>query len=618
MGARTIAPRNNDSVRKEGDVALKAITMRIVLLFCLSSAATPFACAAGNTLRAAMSGAETSFDPAAQSEEATLSFTENFFDPLLQYDYLARPAKVVPNTVEAMPLVSDGGKTYTFRIKQGIYFSPDPAFNGVRRELIAADYAYSLKRLFDPKVKSPWLFLLEGKIVGADAAMRSAKADNRFDYDAPIAGIVALDRYTLRLRLEAPDYNLLYILATPATGAVAREVVEAYADDFGSHPVGTGPYRLKEWKRASKIVIEANPDYRTVIFEPSEPGDAADKEIIAAIKGKRIPMIQTIEVYVIEENQPRYLAFLDAEHDYLDFLSPEFVPVAMPDGKLAPSLAARGIRLYPEQSQETWYTFFNMEDPVVGGYSAEKVALRRAIGLAFDIDQELKIIRKGLGVKAQTPIPPGVAGYDPDFRSPTGLYDPARAKALLDTYGYVDRDGDGYRELPDGRALTIEYASPNDSFGRQYDELWQKCLRAIGIRMSVRAGRVPDLRKAARLGKLQMRTDAWRADYPDGENFLQLLYGPNTGQVNYARFQLPEYDRLYEQARNLPDSPERQKLYRRMIGLMLVYAPWKLGIHRQRPALVHPWVLGYKKHPNSAVPWRYLYIDAAIRRRAAQ
>ena len=565
-----------------------------------------------------MSGAETSFDPAAQSEEATLSFTENFFDPLLQYDYLARPAKVVPNTVEAMPLVSEDGKTYTFRIKAGIYFTPDPAFNGARRELVAADYAYSLKRLFDPKVKSPWLFLLEGKIVGADAAMQRAKAHNRFDYDAPIAGIEALDRYTLRLRLEGPDYNLLYILATPATGAVAREVVEAYGDDFGSHPVGTGPYRLKEWKRASKIVIQANPDYRTVIFDPPQPSEPSDKEIIAAIKGKRIPMIETIEVYVIEENQPRYLAFLDAEHDYLDFLSPEFVPLAMPHGRLAPSLAARGIRLYPEQSQETWYTFFNMEDPVIGGYSPEKVALRRAIGLAFDIDQELKIIRNGLGVKAQTPVPPGVAGYDPNFRSPTGLYDPARAKALLDTYGYADRDGDGYRELPDGKALTIEYASPNDSFGRQYDELWQKCLRAIGIRMSVRAARVPDLRKAARLGKLQMRTDAWRADYPDAENFLQLLYGPNTGQVNYARFQLPEYDRLYEQARILPHSPQRQKLYRRMIGLMLVYAPWKLGIHRQRPALVHPWVIGYKKHPNSAVPWRYLYIDAEMRRRALQ
>ena len=563
-----------------------------------------------------MSGAETSFDPAAQSEEATLSFTENFFDPLLQYDYLARPAKVIPNTAETMPLVSEDGRTYTFRIKKGIYYIPDPAFKGARRELVAADYAYSLKRLFDPKVKSPWLFLLEGKIVGADAAMQRAKAHDKFDYDAPIDGIEAIDRYTLRLRLKGPDYNLLYILATPATGAVAREVVEAYGDDFAAHPVGTGPYRLKEWKRASKIVIEANPDYRNVTFDPQEPGEPADQEIIAAIKGKRIPMIETIEVYVIEENQPRYLAFLDAEHDYLDFLSPEFVPVAMPDGKLAPSLAARGIRLYPEQSQETWYTFFNMEDPVVGGYSAEKVALRRAISLAFDTDQELRIIRKNLGVKAQTPIPPGVAGYDPEFRSPTGVYDPARAKALLDTYGYTDRDGDGYRELPDGKALTIEYASPDDSFGRQYDELWQKCLRAIGIRMSVRTGRVPDLRKAARLGKLQMRTDAWRADYPDGENFLQLLYGPNTGQENYARFQLPEYDRLYEQARQLPDSPQRQELYRRMTGLMLVYAPWKLGIHRQRPALVHPWVIGYKKHPNSAVPWRYLDIDVEMRRRA--
>ncbi len=145
--------------------------------------------------------------------------------------------------------------TYIFRLKKGIFFTPDPAFKGKPRELTAADHAYGIKRLLDPKVKSPWRWLVDGKIVGASEAWEKATKTGRFDYEAPIAGLEVVDRYTLKIRLVQPDLRFLYALAVPNTAAVAREVVEAYGLDFGAHPVGTGPYVLGEYKRSAKIVL---------------------------------------------------------------------------------------------------------------------------------------------------------------------------------------------------------------------------------------------------------------------------------------------------------------------------------------------------------------------------
>ena len=554
---------------------------------------------------------ENSFDPAFESEEASLQYCENMFDAMLTYDYLARPAKLVPNTLAAMPELADNGATYTFRIRPGIYFAVDPAFKGKRRELVAADYVFSLKRLLDPNVRSPWKFLLDGKILGADKAMAAAKSSGRFDYDTPIEGLRELDRYTLRIRLTAPDFKLPYILATPATGALAREVVEAYGGDIGAHPVGTGPYVLKEWRRSSRVVLEANPDYRELYFH-AEPEDTPwDADIVKALSGRRIPLNDRIEVNVIEAEQPRWLAFLNAEIDLIEIVPEEYANIAAPGGKVAPNLAKQGIRLSREAKPDVWFTFFGMDDPVVGGYTPEKIALRRAIALAIDTRADIAIVRNGQALQAQSIIPPGIPGYDPEFRNPFGTHDPARAKALLDLFGYTDRDGDGYRELPDGRPLVIEYASQPTQFSRRLDELIQRSLQVIGIRIIIRKAPVPELRKLGKQGKLQLRTDGWQADYPDAENFFQLLYGPNAGQANYSRFALPQFDRLYEETAAMPDSPERNALYRKMSNLVLVYAPWRLAVHRLQNHLIHPWVAGYKKHPFVQTHWRYLDIDVA-------
>jgi ABC-type transport system substrate-binding protein len=579
----------------------------LALVLAVCAAATSHAADPDKVLRFAFLLGESSFDPAVYQDASSGMVLDHILDPMLAYDYLARPAKLIPNTLEAMPEVSSDGLTYTFRIRKGIYFSPDPAFKGKRRELVAADYAYSMMRFFDPKLKSPNLYLIEDRILGLDEAHQHAlKTGKRFDYDAKYPGLQVIDRYTLRIRLSRPDYTLLYNLGQQNFGALAREVVELYGDDIGSHPVGTGPYMLKHWTRGHKIVLEANPEFRGITVQPS--GDPADEEILRDIGGKTLPLIGRIEIYIIEENQPRWLSFLNGEHDVIQWLPNEFVNNVAPQGVLAAYLAKRGVRLHREVAPRTAYTYFNFDDPIVGGYEPQQVALRRAITLAYDTPEEIRTLRKGQATPAQGPIPPGVDGYEPEFRSPTIEYSPAKARALLDMFGFIDRDGDGYRERPDGSPLVLELASRTDQEARQYDELWRRCMDAIGLRIKFKKGRFADFIKESNAGTLQMWTLSWLAGSPDADFWLGLFYGPNAAKSNDSRMKIEAYDKLYERSRTMPDSPERTRLYQEMAKLLLVYAPWVFHVHHISTHLTQPWVKGYKKHPFRSANWRYLDI----------
>lgn len=576
------------------------------------AASLPAAAAAPlKVVRTTYPSAERGFDCAAESDAVTGEFCDNIFDALLQYDHLARPIKLQPRAAAALPEVTDNGSTYKVRLKQGIYFTDDPAFKGKKRELTAHDYVYSLKRLIDPKVKAQWSFLLDGKLKGADAVVAAAKKTNKFDYDQPIEGLQALDRYTLQIKLKEPDYNLLYILSMPATAALAREVVEHYGDGIAQHPVGTGPFKLGEWVRSSKVVLDRNPDFREEYFESVGSDDPRDAAIVAHLKGKKLPLIDRVEVYIIDEDQPRWLAFLKHEHDYIRPVPELYTGMALSNGKLKPEYAARGITQRPDEIAWITYAFFNMNDPVVGGYTPERIALRRAISIAYPVEDEIAILEKGSSVKIYSHIAPGMAGFTPE-RTDFLEYSPPRAKALLDMYGYVDRDGDGWREQPDGTPLVIDHASIARQKDRQRNELWQHAMDAIGIRMTFnKVEKLPDLRKQAQLGKIQMWNYGWIADYPDGENFLQLFWSKSIGGANYTFFNLPEYDRLYEKAKTMPDSPERTELYRKMVRLLWVYNPWRVNYLKQGTILIHPWMLGYKRHPFQHEPWRYVDIDLA-------
>ena len=558
--------------------------------------------------------AEEGFDPAAAHDLYSGTVEQAIFETLLTYDYLARPSKLVPSTAEALPQVSDGGRTYTFRIKKGIYFTPDAAFKGKKRELIAEDFAFSLKRLVDPKIRSPWAWLLEGKIVGLDELTAAAKKSGKFDYDVKVPGLEVVDRYTLRIRLNQPDYDLSYVLAHEPTSAVAREVVEAYADVGGrvmSNPVGTGPYKLANWVRSSKIFLEANPDYRGFTWDFKPGNDPDDARIVGEMKGKKMPQVGRVEISIMEEDQSRLLAFQNGELDLMNLEGP-LAPKVMNGATLTPEMQKKGVKLSRFVDPELSYHYWNMMDPVVGGLSKEKIALRRALAMSYDIDEEIRIVRNGQAIEAQFPIPPGVVGNDPNYRTSV-KHDPAAANALLDRFGYK-KGPDGWRTLPDGKPLVLRYASRPDSLGRQQDEMWKKALDSISIRMEVQKDKFTELLKMEKLCKLQMRTASWIADYPDGDNFMQLLYSKNIYQSNNACAAIPEYDRLYEQSVRIPAGPERDRLYHEMARIIETYAPWRLGISRYRNMLIQPRILGYKKHPILHSEWQYIDVDTGRKR----
>ena len=568
---------------------------------------------AQKVLRYAFERAETTFDPQKTSDVYSNFVESAIFETPLDYDYLARPIHLVPLTLQALPEISADGRTYTLRLKHGIYFTDHPAFKGKRRELVAEDYAYSIRRLMDPKLTSPLQGEIEGVIAGSAQAIEHARKVGRLDYDAPIEGLRVVDRYTLQIRLNDPFYNFIYNLADCRVScAVAREVVEYHGDDIGSHPVGTGPYKLAFWKRSSRIVLEANPDFREEYFN-AEANDEVGREILAAQKGKRLPMVPRIEIAIIEEEQPRWLSFLNGEMDLIFKVPEEFANVGMPNNRLAPNLAKRGIQMRQVAALDLTYAYFNMDDPDIGGYTPERVALRRAISLGYNTRDEIAIIRKNQAIPAQTPFSPGVAGHDPAFRTIAGEYNPAKAKALLDMYGYVDRDGDGYREKPDGTRFELRHNSAPTARDQQHDELWKRSMDDIGIRFSVRKARWQDLLKESNAGKLMMWQLGGSAAAPDADSWLQTYYGPNAGyRGNRSRFRLDAYDRIYEKARTTPDSPERTEMYKELTRLIVAYAPSKFQTHRILTDMWYPWLVGFRRPPMLGNHfWKYVDIDVA-------
>ncbi|TMH73032.1 MAG: bicyclomycin resistance protein [Betaproteobacteria bacterium] len=584
------------------------LLLRAAILACVLIAPPAMA---EKVLRYAFLIAETGFDPVQINDVYSSIIIANMFDPPLNYDYLARPSKAKPNTAERLPEVSADGKTWTVRIRPGIYFADDPAFKGKKRELVAQDYVYSMKRHFDPKSKSPNLYLLDKLVVGMDPVRKAALSGGKFDYDRDVEGLRAIDRYTFRIVLNEPVPNMLYYLTyCNLSCAVAREVIEAYPDRSMEKPVGTGPYRLTQWKRSSRMVLERNPNYREEYYQEEPPADDPVKQAIAArLRGKRLPMIERIEVYVIEEAQPRWLAFLNAEHDMIERTPAEFVNLAVPEGRLAPNLQKKKVQLNRVSDLDLVFFYFGMEHPVVGGYTPEKVALRRAIALAFDPDEWIRAVYYGQAIPAQSTVPPGAYGFDPETAGPLAEFNPAKAKALLDVYGYVDRDGDGYREAPDGSKLVLEMATTPDSQGKRTDELWRKFMDRVGIRVEFKKRQWPEHLKDSRAGKLMMWTLGWLASMPDADTFYVILNGPNKGQSNQSRFDLPQWNALYDKSKVLPNSAERDQIYREMDKLFFAYAPLRPIAHRVVTGLSHPWVIGYQRHPVMREFWKYLDID---------
>jgi ABC-type transport system substrate-binding protein len=558
--------------------------------------------------------AESGFDPVQLSDLYSRIVTANIFDNLYRYDHLARPFKIKPNTAAAMPEHSADFRTWTVRVRPGIFFQDDPAFGGKPRELTAHDYVYSWKRFFDPRWKAPaFASLNELQLLGMAPLREAALTGKPFDYDTEVEGLRALDRYTIRFRLGRSEPRLIQTLAGgDLYGAVAREVIEHYGDQIVAHPVGTGPFRLAEWRRSSRIVLERSPNYREVFYdaEPNED-DVEGQALLAKFKDRRLPMIDRVEIAIVEETQPRWLSFLNKQFDLLYGLPYDFVNLAAPNGKLAPHLVRQEARLYRALASDVTLIYFNMEDPVVGGYTPEKVALRRAISLAIDVDQEIRLYWRGQAIPAQSTLVPNTTGYDPDFVSDNGVFDLALAKALLDTFGYVDRDGDGWREQPDGSPLVLDWATTPEQRARQRDELRRKDLNALGIRIQFRSAKWPENLKNARAGKLQVWNSGRSAASPDGRPALDSGATAHKGGQNLARFSSKRYDEIYQRISEMPDGPERNRLFTEAKRILTAYAPYKNGVHRILTDLSWSSISGFRRPPYWLAWWSYVDIDVA-------
>jgi len=365
---------------------------------------------------------------------------------------------------------------------------------------------------------------------------------------------------------------------------------------------------LKEWKRASRIVLEANPHYRKLAFPDSN--DPAHESVVAQMKGRALPAIGRIEVSIIEEAGSEYLTFDQGDLDMIS-LTGDVAPRALDGDKLKPVLARKGIAHHRFAAPTLSYTYFNMEDPTVGGYTREQIALRRAIAMGFNTEEMIRVLFNGHARPATQLLPPGVQGHDTSIPVKS-LYDPEGAKALLDRFGFKDRDGDGYRESPDGRPITLVRATLPESWYREADTLWKKNMDAIGLRMNVQQQSFAELLNLSKAGKLTMFNLGLRALEPSGYLVLQTLWSKSPHDTNRARFRNTEYDKAYEEFLRTPAGPQRLRLARRMAEIVQAYVPMTLHTNGIGNVLVSPWVLGYQPS-QFAQSWKYLDLDVAKR-----
>ncbi len=579
---------------------------RIVLMAMLAIlAAAAFAADPAKILRVAVFDIDT-LDPQQYSDDPSFQVIQSLFEPAYEWDYLSKTPKLTPLTAAGPPEVSADGRIWTIRIKRGILFTDDPAFKGKPRELTAEDYVYSYKRWLDPNGRRAGQPILTDLIFGARPVVEAAKKTGKFDFDTPIDGLRALDRYALKIQMREPNYpNIRDLLGF--VGAAAREVVEAAGGDIRARPVGTGPYRLKEWKRGSRLVLEANPTYREAYFPTSN--DPADAAIVASMKGKRIPQAGIVEINIVDEDLTRLLLFEQGGIDYVQ-LRGEIATRLLAGDKVKPEYAARGItrRVFPEPFLFSLY--FNTKDPVVGGMTNEKIALRRAIALGWDADSLIKIVLAGQAIPANQMIPPGVGGHDPTLPVKSS-YDPATARALLDRFGYDKRDPDGFRRAPEGR-LTLKLSLRTGGISRETQTLWKKNMDALGLRTEYEVAPFQEIIKNLEKGKFQMYQGGFGGS-PSGYNEHAQLDGNQPQRVNTVQFRNAAYDKAAEQFLRVATDEEQIEAARTMNDIARTYMPLLPVYFRLESNYLQPWLIGYNPFVFSSY-WKYLDIDMTKRK----
>jgi ABC-type transport system substrate-binding protein len=546
------------------------------------------------------------FDPAKVSDVPSAQAIQRVYEGLLQISYLDRPYRLEPLLADSMPERSADGLRYTFRLRRGLYFADNPCFPGGRgREVTAEDFVYSIKRIADRKVGSSGWWAFDGRIRGLNAFREASSASGPTDYTLPVEGLRAIDPHTLVIELTAPYPQFLWILAMHYGVVVPREAVETYGDRFSSRPVGTGPYRLTEWKRNYRMVFERNPKWAETGRGDRYPvsGEAGDAERgLLADAGKPLPLIDRIVSYVVADPATQWMMFLRGQLLETDIARDNWSVVVDAQGALLPELQARGIQLVVAPQLRITYVGFNMDDPVVG----TNRLLRQALSSAFNAGEWIKL-NNGRVRPAISPIPSALPGHDADYAP--WRFDLDRARRLLAEAGYPEgRDPATGRRLE----LTLDLGRADDLELRQSAELLTAFFERIGVVLRLQFNNGPAFYEKLERRQAQLFYLSWIGDYPDAENFLQCFYGPNASPgSNRANYRNPAFDALFERARGMEDSPERTGLYAELARIVIEDCPWLLLSEPLTYTLHHERLRNRKPHLFSFGMEKYYRLEAS-------
>ncbi len=545
------------------------------------------------------------------------------------------------------------------------------------RELVAGDYVYALRRLADPRLACPIYSTLADNLLGMaeyqkslqarlEEARRQRKAAAgtlynpqsdekynpiRLDYDKGADAfpfVREVDRYTFEVVLQRPYPQILYWLAMPFLAPVPPEAIAFFDQEamlqrsivFDRNLVGTGPYVMREFDPTNQIVFDRNANFREKHYPdlpPPRDGDVQGRANYDEMKaagmledvGRRLPMIDRIVWRMEKETIPRWNKFTQGYYD-TSLMSSDIFDRAVSltskgDSLLSDEAAALGIGMASSCSATMSYYAFNMLDPVIGGYSAEKRKLRQAISIAFSSEEQIAIFNNGQGLSAHGPIAPGIFGHEEGragmnpivFRWDSARGRPVRrsleeARGLLAEAGYPN--GFGH----DGQPLSIRMiVGINSPESRSLLNFYRKQFAKLNIRLNVETSDGNRFNDKVDGGNFQFLRWGWVADYPDPENFLFLLYGPNakakTGGENVGNYQNPQFDELFVRMRSMENSPQRLQVIRQMIDIAREDAPWIFSDFPVNYTLYHRWYRNPMPHPIAFNTMKYRRIDVAQR-----
>lgn len=526
-------------------------------------------------------------DPAQLNDQVSAELSGQIFEGLLQFSYLGPAGEVEAALAESLPILKDQDTTLVFRIRKDVKFQDDPAFpDGKGRLINAHDFVYSFKRVADPKLISPNWWMFDGMIVGLNEwrkALEEAPAEERQAiWDREIAGLRAPDTHTLELKLTRSYPQLFQILAMTHASVVAREVVNKYGPEIMSHPVGTGAYRLKEWRRGSKIILEKNPTYREVLYPSIGTNEERSKGLLEA-SGKKLPFIDEIHFDIFKEEQPRWLSFLASNLDITGIPKDNFVDTIDASGELKKDLIQKGFRLEKTLSLTSWWLEFNLKDAFLGKHKK----VRQALAHAFDRERALDLLYNNRGRLAGGPITPTLEGGE-GVPQDAYKFDLELAKKLMSEAGFP-----GGKGVPE---LTFDLRGAGTT-NRQLAELVQENFAKVGVKLKIVGNSFSEALSKQKESRFQVMLGGWAADYPDPENYLQLFYGPNAAPgPNSASLKNAEYDKLYEKIRTMRPSPERLKAIVRMHQILADEVPVIFFFHSMSYTVYRSWLKNYKPH----------------------